>query len=270
MVDVIVWNMQHNEANWALLRRGNELAADIHLLCEAPKPPRDVLAAGQWRTVGLADALPLDRPVTRDWSTAVTANSDPIVITDARRAREYKDRPLLPFKPSRPGTWAAAQVKIGRLTVTAIALYGLLDEMSDASVHRSLSEISPIFDHQVYGKYVLLGGDFNIFANPRPDDLARDRHLAVLARLEAYGLENCLDGFKRSLKDAREDPCPCGVTECRQHWRTFRKSALAPGPAYQEDYLFASKAMAAIPRTCSVLDFQASSDHAPVRATFAT
>ena len=87
-MDVIVWNMQHNQANWALLRRGNELAADIQLLCEAPAPPRDVLAIGQWRTVGLADALPLDRPVTREWSTAVLASSGPTFITDARRARE--------------------------------------------------------------------------------------------------------------------------------------------------------------------------------------
>jgi len=204
-VDVIVWNMQHNETNWALLRPGNELAADIHLLCEARSPPRDISAIGQWRTVGLADALPLDRPVTREWSTVVAATSGPTFITDARRAREYKDRPLLPFKPSRPGTWTAARVKVGRLTVTAIALYGLLDEMSDASVHRSLSEISPIFDHRVYGRHLLLGGDFNIFANPRPHDRARERHLSVLTRLEAYGLVNCLDGFKRPLKDARED-----------------------------------------------------------------
>jgi len=268
-VDVIVWNMQHNETNWALLRPGNELAADIHLLCEARSPPRDISAIGQWRTVGLADALPLDRPVTREWSTVVAATSGPTFITDARRAREYKDRPLLPFKPSRPGTWTAARVKVGRLTVTAIALYGLLDEMSDASVHRSLSEISPIFDHRVYGRHLLLGGDFNIFANPRPHDRARERHLSVLTRLEAYGLVNCLDGFKRPLKDAREDPCPCGVAGCRRHWRTFRKSLSAPGPAYQEDFLFASRAMAAIPRECSVLKFQPSSDHAPVRTVFA-
>jgi hypothetical protein len=268
-MDVIVWNMQHNQDNWALLRHGNTLGADIQLLCEAPPPPRDIQAIGQWRTIGLADSLPLDRPVIREWSTAVVAGSRPTFITDARRAREYRDHPPLPFKPSRPGTWTAARVKIGRLTVTAIALYGLLDEKSDASVHRSLSELSPIFDHRVYGRYVLLGGDLNIFANPRSDDRARKRHLSVLARLDAYGLVNCLDGFKRPLKDARQDPCPCGVTGCRRHWRTYRRTIASPGPAYQEDYLFASTAMTAIPRECSVLEFQPTSDHAPVRATFA-
>jgi endonuclease/exonuclease/phosphatase (EEP) superfamily protein YafD len=205
----------------------------------------------------------------REWSTAVAASTGPTFITDARRAREYKDHPILPFKPSRQGTWTAARVKVGRLTITVVALYGLLDEKSDASMHHSLSEISPIVDHPVYRKYVLLGGDFNIFANPRPDDRARQRHLSVLTRLEAYGLKNCLDGFKRPLKEAREDPCPCGVVGCRRHWRTFRKSVSAPGPAYQEDHLFASKAMTKFLRKCSVLEFRPSSDHAPVRATFA-
>jgi hypothetical protein len=267
-MEVVVWNMQHNEGNWGLLRRGGELAADLHLLCEAPKRPRDIVAIGQWRTVGLADALPLDRPVTREWSTAVAADSGPTFITDARRTREYRDRPSLPFKPSRPGTWIAARVKLGRLTVTAVALYGLLDEMSDASMHRSLSELAPIFDHRVYRKYVLLGGDFNIFANPRRDDRARERHRSVLMRLEAYGLTNCLDGFPRPAREAREDPCPCGAKHCRQHWRTFRRSPSAPGRAYQEDYLFISEAMAKFPRECSVLAFQPTSHHAPVRAVF--
>ncbi len=34
--------------------------------------------------------------------------------------------------------------------ITAISLYGLLDEFSDASVHRSLSEVSPVFDDDRY------------------------------------------------------------------------------------------------------------------------
>ena len=268
-MEVIVWNMQHNEGNWGLLRRGGELAADLHLLCEAPKPPRDIVAIGQWRTVGLAGDLPLDRPVIREWSTAVAADSGPTFITDARRAREYRDRPPLPFKPSRPGTWTAARVKLGRPTVTAVALYGLLMRCRTHPCTSPSSELAPIFDHRVYSKYVLLGGDFNIFANPRPVDRARERHRSVLMRLEAYGLTNCLDGFLRPTRDAREDPCPCGAKHCRQHWRTFRKKLhRTRGRAYQEDYLFISRAMADFPRECSVLAFQRTSDHAPVRAMF--
>lgn len=267
-MDVVVWNMQQASDSWKLLRPGSELDADIHLLCEAPRPPRDLPAVGQWRTVGLADDLPLDKPVTRDWSTAVAARTRPVYLTDARTAREYKELHLLPFKPSRPGTWTATRVKIARTTITAIALYGLLDERSDASVHRSLSELSPIFDHRTYGKLVLLGGDFNIFANPPPEGPGWKRHLAVLSRIEAYGLVNCLDGFKRPRAEAAEDPCPCGVKMCRRHWRTFRRSAGAPGLAYQEDYLFASRAMASRLLDCKVLPFRPASDHAPILARF--
>jgi hypothetical protein len=61
-MDVLVWNMRQNPKNWDLLRPGKELDADIHLLCEAPRPPRDVKAIGQWRTLGLADALPSTGP----------------------------------------------------------------------------------------------------------------------------------------------------------------------------------------------------------------
>ncbi|MDQ3401441.1 MAG: hypothetical protein M3470_10605 [Chloroflexota bacterium] len=41
--------------------------------------------------------------------------------------------------------------------VTAVALYGLLDEFSDASVHRSLSELSPIFHDARYNGRVVRG-----------------------------------------------------------------------------------------------------------------
>ena len=269
-MDVVVWNMQHLRTNWKLLGAGRDLYADIHLLCEAPEPPRGVPAIGHWRTIGLADSLPLDMSVRRAWSTAVAGRAKPTYITDARAAREYRARPLLPFKPSRPGTWTAARVKVGRITVTAVALYGLLDEKSDASVHRSLSEVSPIFDHRTYGRHVLLGGDLNVFANPRADDPTRERHLSVLTRLEAYGLTNCLEKFKRPKQQAAADPCPCGEAGCRRHWRTFRRSVAAPGLAYQEDFLFASRALANRLEGCEVLPFQPSSDHAPLRASFAS
>jgi hypothetical protein len=259
--------MQQRRANWDLLAPGAPFAADIHLLCEASVPPRGVNAIGQWRTVGLADALPLDRPVRREWSTGVAATTQPVYVTDARTAREYKDRPSLPFKPSRPGSWTAARVTIGRTPITVIALYGLLDERSDASVHRSLSEMSPIFEHARYSKNLILGGDLNIFANPHPDDPARARHFAVLARIEAYGLTDLLSLSPRPASVARDDPCHCGERRCR-HWRTYRRSPRAPGRAYQEDFLFASAALVRRLVGCRTLPFQPTSDHAPVWARF--
>ena len=50
----------------------------------------------------------------------------------------------------------------GRKDVTVVSLYGLLDEKSDASVHRSLSELTPIFEDARYNKLLLLGGDLAV------------------------------------------------------------------------------------------------------------
>ena len=265
-MDVVAWNMQHDPKNWQLLRDGAELEADVHVLCEAPEPPKGVLAIGRWRTVGLEDELPLGRKRTdRRWSTAVAARSGPRYITDARSARGYEQPALLPFKPSRPGSWTAARVEVDGTALTVIALYGLMDEKSDASVHHSLSEISPIFDHPDHGRHVLLGGDLNIVANPKPDDPTRDRHRAVLTRLEAYGLINCVDRAERSAADPPFDDCPCGTRPCTQHQRTFRREGSS---AYQEDYLFASRRLVEKLVACTVLPFQPSSDHTPIRAAF--
>ncbi len=198
--------MQQKSSNWDLLRPREPGAPDrewsdmenanVCLLCEAPPAPGDIRSMGQGTTTGLEAPLGPEFPVRRPWSTAVVSpprrSGDPHAmaeITDARVDRYYGKQ--LPFAPSRPGTWVAASVDVDGVQVTAVCLYGLLDERSDASVHRSLSELSPIFDHPAYGKRLLLGGDLNILANPRPNAPVRERHLLVLARIRAYGLIDC-------------------------------------------------------------------------------
>jgi len=265
----VVWNMQQKLRNWDVLRGRDELKdADISLLCEAPPAPADLQPVGLGRTEGLESALGPDRPVKRAWSTAIASPHPLIPTTDARVDRHYGE--LLPFEPSRPGTWAAASVHVNRVKVTAISLYGLMDERSDASVHRSLSELSPIFDHKTYGKHLLLGGDLNILANPRRDDPVRDRHLVVLSRIKAYGLVDCLE---KALLE-REPPrgglanCPCEVGEGCTHTWTKRVQG-SPIP-YQDDHLFASSALANRLVSCVALPFSedSPSDHAPIVATF--
>jgi hypothetical protein len=148
--------------------------------------------------------------------------------------------------------------------VTVVALYGLLDESSDASVHRSLSELSPLFDHPRYGKYLFLGGDLNIVTNPHPDDPIAERHRAVLSRLEAYRLVNCLDHAERSQDEPAFIDCPCGERPCMRHRRTFLREGAA---AYQEDYLFVSRNVFEKLDRSVVLPFRPSSDHAPIRTS---
>ena len=262
----IVWNMAGKPSNWAWLRKQVKLAdADISLLSEAPPPPRGVKVIGRRRTVGLEKTLGSRFPVNREWAAVVASTRPMDVIADARRDRYYDQQ--LPFGPSRPGTWTAARVDFGKLAVTAISMYGLLDERSDASVHRSLSEMAPLFDHPTYRKYLLLGGDLNILSNPRPNDRVRARYQNVLDRIAAYGLIDCLEA-KRPWTALAE--CPCGKGRgCRHTWT---KRVKGKDVAYQDDYLFASPMLAKRLESCVALPFtdDSPSDHTPIVATFAS
>jgi hypothetical protein len=186
-------------------------------------------------------------------------------ITDARTDRYY-GAPL-PFKPSRAGTWTAGRVKSGRIWVTLIALYGLLDERSDASVHRSLSELTPIFEHPKYRKYLLMGGDLNIFANPLYRDPTKARHESVLKRIEALGLHSCMARNVPKRKPLKG--CPCNKPSTCVHQRTYLGTKTSQ--PYEEDFLFASEGLVVPEKltSCDIVKDITASDHAPLKATFA-
>src|SRR6266508_4187978 len=267
---VVVWNMERKAENWDVLSGWTDLAdADITLLCEAPRPPSGVRAVGHWSTKGLDCRYPGPDCTKKKWSTAVVSPPRHSLekIRNARVDRYYK-KPL-PFEPSRPGTWTARLVDIHGVNVTAISLYGLMDEKSDASVHRSLSVLSPILDHEVYGRLLLLGGDLNILAG-RPRRAHLDRHQVVLARIRAYGLIDCLEAMR---PPGVLDGCPCGQSEECSHTWTYRSRRRDRSHIrYQDDYLFASPALAEDDRllSCYALPFndESPSDHAPIVGTF--
>jgi hypothetical protein len=134
----------------------------------------------------------------------------------ARAKGRYGRRPIIPFEPSRPGSWVAGvveDVSLGRITY--VALYGLLEELSDASVHRSLSDISPILSDPDYRRLVLIGGDLNT-STQWLDPVARARDEGILRRFEDYGLVDCL---RQAHEDAPLDDCPCAFGDnCRHTW----------------------------------------------------
>jgi hypothetical protein len=260
---VVVWNMdasrrRRNPKGWQALA---DLEPDIALLNEAvrpqPQPGVGLTVRGRTSTRG--------RDHARPWASLV-ASPHELEPVDARVKR-------VPFGTSRPGAWTAWVVSVpaddGRVErVTAISLYGLLDEMSDASVHRSLSEIAPIFDDRRYNDLVLLGGDLNTWTGwdreTQAGHLARDR--AVLQRIEAYGLVDCL---KAKRTAGRLKSCPCRPKKKCTHTRT-RLDARNDVP-YQMDYLYASPALAERLGTCAALDTDewfSRSDHAPIVARF--
>lgn len=176
----------------------------------------------------------------------------------------------LPFEPSRAGTWIAALVDLGDIKLTAVALYGLNDEAYDASVHRSLSELSPIFDRKPHAKNLVIGGDLNILPTPpRSDGL--DRSQVVMERIRAYGLEDCLQKARPPGPGPEAEWCTCGMGEECTHTRTFFWPD-RPEVPYQDDYLFATKNLVKGHHlvSCEVLpvDANSPSDHAPVVAVF--
>lgn len=257
---VVTWNMnlatkRDPRKNWAFLEDVIAKDVDVALLCEATIRPHTDSIYGSSGTSG--------RDYQRAWSTAIVSKHGPVEIHDAVAANYMgKPRKHFPFKPSRPGAWTAAQVSLMEgLAVTFISLYGLLDDLSDASVHRSLSDLDPLFTDSRYNEYIVLGGDLNV-STQMPRGPARARSLAVFARLEALGLKGCLEAKWTSERAIPDCPCELGE-ECR-HVQTKKDDK------YQMDYIFASESLAL--GDCFRLDTQPDwrnySDHAPVLARF--
>ena len=142
----IVWNMRSKNAslNWRKVVPGAELACDIALLNEAT--PREsteelhVLMENQ--TIG-RDDMTHGGKKTRKWATAV-ASTWPLKKPDDvwTLSSKHRDR-RSELTVSRPGSWTVGVVSFPNgESVTAISIYGLLDERADASVHRSLSDLT--------------------------------------------------------------------------------------------------------------------------------
>jgi endonuclease/exonuclease/phosphatase family metal-dependent hydrolase len=207
------------------------------------------------------------------WSAAVMSplgpnslGEDDVRATSASHTNPR--RPDIPFTNSRPGSWVAATVPMGMERVTCISLYGLIEELSDASMHRSLSEISPIFSDPAYKDLVLVGGDLNT-STPWPDHARRLRDEGVLERIKAYGL---IDSLKQARKPGRLENCTCVFgQDCQHTWTRVDPKQKGHKTPYQMDYMFASVALARRLTSCealSPLEWEQFSDHSPIIATF--
>jgi endonuclease/exonuclease/phosphatase family metal-dependent hydrolase len=149
--------------------------------------------------------------------------------------------------------------------VTCVSIYGLMDELSEASVHRTLSEVSPLFSDPRYREPLLLAGDLNT-STQWPEGAHLDGDMAVLDRINAYGLVDCL---KEKRAPGRLANCRCTLEECTHTWTRVDPNH----PALQVDYLFASRALAennleSSQALLSPPEWQEYSDHVPIIATF--
>jgi hypothetical protein len=273
---VVVWNMSfvRSRENWRKFEEGGELACDLALLNEAR--PRDdgpklhVLTDG--KTIGRDDVTNGGKK-KRGWAAAVASRFE---------LRQPEDVWALPpnngdrrsmLEVSRPGSWKAGVIEFSNgERVTAISLYGLLDERSDASVHRSLSDLTPLIEDARYNKLLLLGGDLNTLCTGKAGSRYLERDLSVVSRItDGFGLVDLLQESLRQHRPRRGrlEGCKCSFgTKCRHTW-TYRRTP-SSRVAYQDDYLFASPALARRLVECEAIPFGpgSTSDHAPIVATF--
>jgi hypothetical protein len=278
-ISVVTWNMHSDVENWKVLAENPELRdADVFLLCEAAPwkgiLPERLRAVGHGSTRGIGCRCEGEGCEYRTYSTAIAVASRHklLEMPEDTRVEKYSKEPV-PFEPSRAGSWTAARVDLdglGEVLLTAIALYGLSDEAYEASLHRSLSELSPVFDPEDLSKYLVLGGDFNVLPEPRGERMTRGQ--VVMERTRAYGLEDCFQLTSPGPGEEAEH-CTCKQPDTCTHRRTFIRKGKFEHVPYQDDYLFASSGLTGNGRLkdCKVLsvhDFYPGSDHAPVVAQF--
>jgi hypothetical protein len=281
---VIVWNMNWKRANgnWSAFTDSAELGCDIALLNEAtPAPPGlglHVLTKG--KTIG-RDDVSYGGKKTRKWATAVVS-PHPLARPKDVWALPPKDGDRRSkLMVSRRGSWTAAVVSLIKgEKVTAISIYGLLDERSDASVHRSLSDLTPLLEDERYNELLLLGGDLNTLCTAKAGTQRLARDQGVLDRItHGFGL---VDLLQKTLHERQEEAvregrqprgrlkgCTCSLGEDCLHTWTFRRSK-GSAKAYQDDYLFASPTLSDRLDECVALEFSLDwpSDHVPIVAMF--
>jgi hypothetical protein len=238
---------QRTEA-WTFL---SNLSLDVALVQEALPPP-DVRAV--YRSGGI-DAR-------RKWGSAVVSfGGDLVELGQVTSAFAKQDMDLL---QTFPGSVAVAQSTAGEGTVF-ISAYGLLDGgYAVTTMHRVLSDITPLLDRDL-GKRLIIGGDFNC-STQLPAGRDRERHRNLFERFATLGLIELL----ALTADTRPKlaNCPCSDEPCR-HVQTLRHDRSAV--PWHNDYLFATAALAERMRDCQPLDgpdVWRFSDHCPIVAEF--
>lgn len=230
---IVVWNMSHWQRRRDHINAWNYLESlrpDFALLQEAV-PPSD------W---------PADRLVYRDggidakrrWGSAVISFQNPVspivAITLNVGSRPHN------LLGTHPGTVAIAETVIRGHSYALCSVYGLIDNgYATTTMHRILSDLTPLFDAAEYRGRCVLGGDLNVCtqwhgANARANAV----HRTVFDRLAAFGLESGTAAFIPPDR-GRLAGCKCTDSPCF-HVRTQRHKDDPRSYPWDNDYVFMS------------------------------
>ena len=266
-IRIATWNMNYwqrsaeqRTAAWRYLEQ--EVKPDVALVQEAV--PQDEHPAVAYRPI---------KPGNRGWGSAVVCYGD-------SRAEAM---PLVPLgwpvvkgelPASHPGACAVARLHLedGK-SILLVSLYGLMEKggggvpYATTSVHRMLSDLTPLLDPAVRKEQVILGGDLNCSTQLKVP--YREAHKALFARIRAFGLVDCLE----QVRDTRPPLADCFCDEAPNcgHVRTQRHQNKPDSRPWQTDYLFVSPELAEGLKACEAWDREDAwqlSDHCPVVADF--
>lgn len=235
---IVTWNMSYwarsacqRAAAWEFLR---SLQPDFALVQEAV-PPQDLPPSHcVYRRGGIGSRRP--------WGSGVVSFSG--AITEITTVISPHGSRVTQLHRTHPGSVAVAGTEDD---LTLMSVYGLIDDgYAVTTVHRQLSDLTPLLDTK-YGRRVVLAGDLNVttqFEEPH-----RSRHRNVLDRIETLGLRDAL-GLERPTRGPLSD-CPCADSTCR-HIQTLRhpKSTVP----WQNDYCFVSNDLVSRVSLCRPVD----------------
>ena len=248
LLKVASWNMDYwrrraptSQAKaWQYL--DSELGADIALLQEAKAPEGRRVIHGRHELYK-----------GHGW-TSLVATGLPAKAVRTARARQ-SSRPARLHR-THPGCLAVAEVKLpGGRPLVAISVYGKIDDgYAQTTMHGLLNDLVPLFDESGSrrDRWLVMGGDLNVSTQlPAPYGPWSQ---SVFDRIEAFGLVNLTEKAVRVHPERRMSDCPCGDSDCA-HVQTATHRT---GSRYQNDYLFASAALADRFEDCYVVGAGAS------------
>lgn len=257
---IATWNMNFwqtrasQESSWRFL--DEVVSPDLALLQECVPPPdrRRVV----YREGGISES--------RRWGSAVVSyrhELEPIAEVKSRYGQGS-----LSLLDTHPGSVAVALVRVPSADpVVVVSVYGVIDEgYAITTVHRILSDLTPLIDSP-YGRRVVIGGDLNCSTQLRPPH--RARHANLFERVRGLGLVDLLEQTRDQREPLRD--CICDDAPSCGHVQTHRhRQSRVP---WQDDYLFASRELAAQLVSCRPVDAGDPdpwelSDHCPVVAEF--
>jgi exonuclease III len=234
-LSVVIWNMNHwprsskqRAEAWAYLRDG--LAPDFALVQEAV-PPSDVPGV-------------VYSPLTSQnyvWGTAVVVFNPILRVTAIPRRPVATSLVVGELEDNQPGTSAAAIVTLpSGKEIVALSVYGAMEKTgtgkssATTTVHRILSDLTPLLDSAREPRPMIFGGDLN--CSTQFEDADRAAHEAVFARIGAFGLKDWFvasAGQRTHLTD-----CFCAQAGACAHQRTLRLKNSPDSRPWQTDYVF--------------------------------